>query len=213
MTTAAKNMKTIRERHGLSQAAFATKIEVSTGLIGLIESGTRELSRKTANKIAEEFGIDPDLLFQEEMEIPIEADPYRSQYPDCILVEAKALASFPSVFVPDGSSMIGRFKIPGLQYREKPYLAVKVEGPSMEPTIRQGDVIIVDEMESRAEFADDRVYVVIIEGMALVKRVKMVVEGEVKARLISDNGNTHQDVPFERIQKMYKALMIIKDFM
>lgn len=213
MEHAGKNIKMLRERHGLSQAEMAEKLGVTKSLITQVETGKRTLTPKTAKLVAEEFGIDPEDLWNEKMEIPVRSDPYKSQYTDCHLVEAKALASVPSVFIPDTNNIIGTFRIPGLAPREKPYLAIQVEGPSMEPTIRQGDVIVIDRMESRAEFNDDKIYVIIIEGMALVKRVKVIMGDEVTARLISENGGTFQDVPFRKIEQMYKTLYVIKDFM
>lgn len=212
MKPEAKNVKIIRELYGLSQIDFAKKIGVSTGLIGQIETGAREVSRKTAFKIAEQFGIDPEILYQEDMVIPKSADPFKSESAVCYLVAAKALASVPGVYVPDSNSIEGEIKLPGLPERKTPYLAIQVEGPSMEPTIRQGDILVIDRVQDRGEFTDNKIYVVIIEGMPLVKRVRVVVKEQVYARIISDNGDEYQDIEYDRIQQLYKTLYVIKDF-
>ncbi len=70
--------------------------------------------------------------------------------------------------------------------------ALTVRGDSMEPTIRSGDVLLVDTSKDRVE--DNGIYVVISGGYVLVKRVHPRRDGSLM--LISDNqAYPSEDVP------------------
>ena len=58
VTTAPVSIKELRKNQGLSQAAFARSIGVSTPTIGAYESGRINPSEKTLEKIKEVYGID-----------------------------------------------------------------------------------------------------------------------------------------------------------
>lgn len=60
---------------------------------------------------------------------------------------------------------------------------ISAKGDSMEPTIRAGDLLLVDTGVDR--FVDDAIYVVVIEGHLLVKRVQLFMGGAVTVK--SDN--------------------------
>lgn len=60
---------------------------------------------------------------------------------------------------------------------------ISAKGDSMEPTIRAGDLLLVDTGVDR--FVDDAIYVVLIEGHLLVKRVQLFMGGAVTVK--SDN--------------------------
>ena len=70
--------------------------------------------------------------------------------------------------------------------------ALTVRGDSMEPTIRSGDVLLVDTSKRRVE--DNGIYVVVSGGYVLVKRVHPRRDGSMM--LISDNqAYPPEDVP------------------
>lgn len=52
----------IRERHKLKKSDFAKKIGISPSAIGYIESGEKDPSIKTIQKICKEFNIDANWL-------------------------------------------------------------------------------------------------------------------------------------------------------
>ena len=54
-------------------------------------------------------------------------------------------------------------------FRRKELLLVTVVGDSMEPTLRQGDVVLVD--RAKAHVPDDGLYVLRVDGAMLVKRL------------------------------------------
>ncbi len=61
--------------------------------------------------------------------------------------------------------------------------ALTAKGDSMEPTIRDGDILLVDTSIDRVR--DNAIYVVVLGGLVLVKRLQVRRDGSL--RLISDN--------------------------
>lgn len=57
------------------------------------------------------------------------------------------------------------------------------KGDSMEPTIRDGDVLLVDTSIDRVR--DNALYIIVFEGLVFVKRIHMKIDGSIL--LISDN--------------------------
>lgn len=62
-------------------------------------------------------------------------------------------------------------------------------GDSMEPTIRDGDLLLIDRAIDRV--IDNGIYVLVLGGMVLVKRIQTRRDGSVV--LLSDNQRYHDD--------------------
>lgn len=60
---------------------------------------------------------------------------------------------------------------------------IEALGDSMEPTIRSGDLLLID--AGVDQVIDDAIYVLVIDGMAVVKRVQRLVNGALTVK--SDN--------------------------
>ncbi|WP_319775521.1 helix-turn-helix transcriptional regulator [Breoghania sp.] len=70
--------------------------------------------------------------------------------------------------------------------------ALTARGDSMEPTIRDGDILLVD--TSIDHIIDHAIYVVVVSGLVLVKRAQLRLDGSL--RLASDNPVfTPEDIP------------------
>lgn len=52
-----KRIKRLRKKAGLTQEELATKINVSTTHVGLVETGKRRMSLKTLQKVARALGV------------------------------------------------------------------------------------------------------------------------------------------------------------
>jgi len=70
-----------------------------------------------------------------------------------------------------------------LKGSNRDFFLIHVRGESMEPTLRAGDLIMVDRRES--SFMYDAIYVFRSQGSILVKRIQILPSGEVS--VISDN--------------------------
>lgn len=79
-------------------------------------------------------------------------------------------------------------------------------GDSMEPTVRDGDVLLVD--TSITMVRDNALYIVIYDGMVVVKRVHKRLDGSVL--LISDNERyPAEDVPAHRTVELHIAGRVV----
>lgn len=65
----AERIKTVREKAGLSQTAFAAKIGVSRSAVNKIESGENNPAERTIRVIASEFNVNYDWLTKGEGEM------------------------------------------------------------------------------------------------------------------------------------------------
>lgn len=76
------------------------------------------------------------------------------------------------------------------------------KGDSMEPTIRDGDVLLVD--TSITSVHDNAIYIVVYNGHTLVKRVNMIRNGSLT--IISDNDrHPPEDVPLDEVPDLHIA--------
>lgn len=76
------------------------------------------------------------------------------------------------------------------------------KGDSMEPTIRDGDVLLVD--TSITNVHDNAIYIVVYNGHTLVKRVNMLRNGSLT--IISDNDrHPPEDVPLAEVPDLHIA--------
>ncbi|MCF8380155.1 MAG: helix-turn-helix domain-containing protein [Bacteroidales bacterium] len=64
-----KNLKAWRVKLGYSQEIIAEYLGISRENISYYETGEREIPVKHLEKVSELFGIEPDLLFEENMKI------------------------------------------------------------------------------------------------------------------------------------------------
>lgn len=76
------------------------------------------------------------------------------------------------------------------------------KGDSMEPTIRDGDVLLVD--TSITSVHDNAIYIVVYNGHTLVKRINMIRNGSLT--IISDNDrHPPEDVPLSEVPDLHIA--------
>ncbi|MBQ8550781.1 MAG: helix-turn-helix transcriptional regulator [Clostridia bacterium] len=62
MTNFALRLKTLRTKHGYTQAELAEKLEISTSAVGMYEQGRREPDNTLLKRICEVFGVSADYL-------------------------------------------------------------------------------------------------------------------------------------------------------
>jgi transcriptional regulator with XRE-family HTH domain len=65
------NLRSLRQKEGLSQEAFADLLGVHRTYMGGLERGERNVTLRTVERLADRLGISPDLLLQ----LPEPCDP------------------------------------------------------------------------------------------------------------------------------------------
>ncbi|TBB98749.1 helix-turn-helix transcriptional regulator [Rhizobium ruizarguesonis] len=120
-------------------------------------------------------------------------------------LDVQASAGMGSLVVSEDTVDILAFNRNWLRERSINAVAARVldvKGDSMEPTIRDGDILVVD--TSITQVRDNAIYVIIYAGNVLVKRVHLKRDGSLT--LISDNERyPREDVPIEEVPDLHIA--------
>ena len=164
-------LKELREKAGLSQYKFAEKFGVSQSTVGNWEAGAREPNFKTLQRLAKFFDVSLDYFLGDE---PISDGPPAPSVPGSkwIPVLGKVAAGTPIEAVED---ILDYEEIDPHTAASGDYFALQIKGDSMEPRIKNGDVVIVRQ-QSDCDSGDTAV--VLVNGdEATIKRIKKGPEG------------------------------------
>ena len=126
------NLRHLRFSKGISQTTLAKKLSVSRSAICQYESGKREPDYQTLQKLADFFGVSVDYLLGRD-----EAKPSKGKW---INVYGEIAAGIPIEAVED---IIDQEEISLDMAASGEYIALQVKGSSMEPRIRDKDVVII----------------------------------------------------------------------
>lgn len=179
-----KRLSSFRSSLGLSQRAFAMSIGVSGGLIGQLEADIAPPSRSFLQKISDRYRISADWLLNGAGEMRTEtADTRMIGVPMSEFVQVPILEA--SLSAGHGAASCAEDVIGNLAFRSdwlkregvQPGSAslVRVKGDSMEPTLRDGAMVLVDHLRDDATRKD--IYALRIGDDVLVKRLHR--QGEV----------------------------------
>ncbi len=195
--TLATRLKARMDEVGMSQAELARRLGLAQPTIAKLVSGA---SQRTSHlhRIARELSTTPAYLIGET------EDPSEGAVPLPTL--ETVLEQFGQVFVPllDLSELVGpsttdtpRFEPfqreriePMIRGRFEQVFAFEMQGDVMEPTLRHGTLCLVDRAQDRIAMQDE-IYVVAVQGMIAVKRVRAKPDGSFV--LMADNRNVPDD--------------------
>ena len=153
------NLKKLREGKGLSQAKFAKEIGVSQSTVGMWESGKNKPEFSALLKIADYFNVTTDILTG----IETETQKRSTRVPVLGTVQA-------GIPIDAIEEIIDYEELkPEMMAHGEEYFALQVKGSSMEPRMREGDVVIVKKQPDVNH--DDTAIVLVNGGEATIKRV------------------------------------------
>ena len=151
-----EQLKLLRNQKHLSQAQLAKEIGVSSSTIAMWESGEREPKNyETLEIIADFFNVNMELLLTGTIA------------PTRIPVLGKVVAGIPLGAIED---IIDYEEIPHSMAKSGDYFALQIKGDSMEPRIKEGDVVIV---RKQPDVESGEVAIVLVNGdEATIKKVQ-----------------------------------------
>lgn len=215
MTQIARNIRTLRKHHNLTQDQFAQKLGIKRSSVGAYEEGRAEPPLANLGNIARTFDVSIDSLVYENIEKVIGINPLTGQKQSgnskigdvklkilAITVDSqdreniefipqKAAAGYLNGFSdPDFLSEMPKFHLPNLPTGT--YRAFEISGDSMLP-ITSGSIIIGKYLESQTEIKEGERYILISRHEGIVYKRVFRDEDDV-LRLVSDNANF---VPYE----------------
>lgn len=160
--------KNLRKDNNLTQAELAKKLGVAPSTVGMYERGQREPDFETLEKIANYFSVNMNTLLGKENETDIASGSLGIKIP----VLGKVAAGIPITAV---ENILDYEEISSEMASSGEYVALKIQGSSMEPRMFEGDVVIV-RVQSSVEHGE--VAVVMVDGgEATVKKVQFQSSG------------------------------------
>ena len=160
--------KNLRKDNSLTQAELAKKLGVAPSTVGMYERGQREPDFETLEKIANCFSVNMNTLLGKENETDITSGSLGIKIP----VLGKVAAGIPITAV---ENILDYEEISSEMASSGEYVALKIQGSSMEPRMYEGDVVIV-RVQSSVEHGE--VAVVMVDGSeATVKKVQFQSSG------------------------------------
>ena len=160
--------KNLRKDNNLTQAELAKKLGVAPSTVGMYERGQREPDFETLEKIANCFSVNMNTLLGKENETDIASGSLGIKIP----VLGKVAAGIPITAV---ENILDYEEISSEMASSGEYVALKIQGSSMEPRMYEGDVVIV-RVQSSVEHGE--VAVVMVDGgEATVKKVQFQSSG------------------------------------
>lgn len=158
MSELSDNLKTLRKKHGLTQADLAAALDMSKSVISMYESGQRLPSFEVLEALADYYNVSLSALRGETAATSLRI-PVLGTIPAGIPIEAI-------------EDIIDWEEIPAsMQKGGREYFALLVRGDSMYPRYEEGDILIVRKQDT-CESGDD--CIVMVNGNdATFKRVRL----------------------------------------
>ena len=161
MSEFSKVFKNLRKDNNLTQSELAKKLGVATSTVGMYERAQREPDFETLEKIANCFGVNMNTLLGNNFSA--ESNLSGTKIP----VLGKVAAGIPITAV---ENILDYEEISSETAASGEFVALKIQGSSMEPRMYDGDVVIV-RVQSSVE--NGEVAVVMVDGSeATVKKVQ-----------------------------------------
>ena len=154
------NLKKMREDKKLSHAKFAKEIGVSQSTVGMWESGKNKPEFSTLLKIADYFDVGVDVLTGKGTEEKKSGNGRK------IPVLGQVQAGIPIDAIQD---ILDYEEITADMAASGEYFALQVRGSSMEPRMKDGDVVIV---RQQPEVENGEIAIVLVNGNdATIKKI------------------------------------------
>jgi transcriptional regulator with XRE-family HTH domain len=160
-----QRIRALRRHQGLTQHELAGLARINQGYLSVIERGARMPGRRALQALARAIGVAESVLIGDgeghDAPQPLETR------------EAPLFGTIPNG--PPGSTQEGGELFPVLRHLWSPdRYCLRCEFDSMEPTLKRGDIIVVEyRPDANPEFVQGRICVCLIEGQSTLKRVNV----------------------------------------
>lgn len=173
-------LRNLLDKKGLQIVAFASLCGISKQTVFTILKGGKTRD-DVVNKMAAALGVKPESLYGGEL---LAAEPEAIYGSPCKItyVPVQAQAGFFTGY-DDVPLQLKTFSIPEMP--DGKYYAFSVNGDSMSPTIKSGDIVVCSKLSSKEEIKPNAVHVMFDKTDGVV--VKRLVVNDAVIRCISDN--------------------------
>lgn len=200
MSNLGSRLKEFRAYFKLSQSEAGERIGLGQQAWAQMEK-RNAISRKNLQLLIEEFGISKEWMQTGNGEMLEERKG----------LKIKRVHSL-SKYIKNGNELQAQdqFHLPFID-AGKECLAIKMASRSMEPEIKEGSTMVLEELEDLGQFVDGKIYVLVINEVPFVKRVQMILGGadSGKFKVRDDKGMGEQVIGKQEIERWYKVIYVI----
>jgi hypothetical protein len=204
----------IKSNREKSKTVFANKLGTKGHIIDLYLQDKRKITYEQAKRLCSVYKVNEAYMFQGQ------GKPFNGQLPkEDRLAMALGIDFNPNILFTNieafSSNTVGvdlleandHFHIPGLLGE---LVAFNINGDSMAPTIRTGDMVICNPIETVKEMKDNDIYAVVTNQSVWVKRVQRCFDPHGRwthLKLISDNFQEYDPflVEIKEVRKLLKV--------
>jgi len=194
-----ERMQQIREHLGLSQEKMAKSLDIGTRTYSRYEGGERDIPTSVIGKLAQMGSFDYNWVFTGlgkmiKTSNTVINEPLQPYNNDNYVIDMLNIRAGAGTGVYNYEfEVVDRIVLDSIFFRGQPDLAklkvIAIDGDSMEPTIRDGDFIIIDETKADKKGG---IYALQLDGQLLVKRLQFLMDGTVK--IMSDNDRYQTEI-------------------
>ena len=183
-----KRLKEIRTKLGLTQKEFGKKLGLEWHKIKNIETEKHKLTPDIAEKIEQIYSTNGWWLLTGKGSMHTNDNSLqKTEDKDTIEIDKLSLKASAGTGIENFEvDTVGRIKLSSSVFRTKPnpknLKVIEVIGDSMEPTLQEGDIVVID---TNATYTIDGIYAINIQGEVFIKRLQFKLDGTIK--IISDN--------------------------
>lgn len=180
------NLRELRKKAGLSQLELADKLNTTQGMVGLLERGERKLSPDWLKRISQILSCSPLDILPDLNTLTPTVQPNQNSV-SIEMIDAAACCG-------DGiealsENVVGFWQMPKSEFQTITFAnpdvikMLRVFGDSMEPTLKDGDWVLVD--TSRNYIDSDGIFLIRLSTGLAVKRIQGTLGSDVV--ICSDN--------------------------
>ncbi|MFA7092584.1 MAG: LexA family transcriptional regulator [Arcobacteraceae bacterium] len=184
-TELGKRLKSAREGLGMSQLIFAEKLNITDKTLRNYEKGNN-ITVDIVKKISELTNIDFDFLLNGNNITVFNDNNYNIDLLNVRAGAGEGIYNYVIETIDTISLDKSFFKTPINTNKIK---GIQVDGDSMEPTLRDGDYVLIDE---NTTFGTNGIYAIQYGGQILIKRLQFKMDGSII--IISDNNKYEKEI-------------------
>lgn len=180
------NLKELRKKAGISQVELAEKLNTTQGMIGMLERGERKLAPEWLKKLSAVLGCSPLDILPDLNTVTPAVQPSQNSVNIAIISAAACCGAGIENF---SENVIGFWQIPKTEFQTITFAnpesvkMLRVFGDSMEPTLKDGDWVLVD--TSRNTVDSDGMFLIRMTSGLAVKRIQNTIGSDIVIK--SDN--------------------------
>ncbi len=220
-------VETLKEQNRIkSVRQFALSVDYHPQNLNDIMRGKRDVTIELIKNSIETYHFNPHFIFtgagemfiEDEWEAKNNQGTAHESLEKILYIPRAAHAGYTDQFNdPIYQEDLISFSLPDYKFQHGNYRCFDVEGDSMEPSLFAGDKVVCSSIDSSSFYnsvRDNLVYVVVLEGSIIVKRVKNNIRKNGTLEMISDNNYYDPyTIPVKDIREIWHVDVKISPFL